>query len=79
MFRPGWPSSGVKIFLMRKLLSSVVNIYAGLFSAPLHCSWCVVFFLACSKVQQGRTQHTISKTQGTCIYINTLRTVNLNI
>jgi hypothetical protein len=27
MFQPIWPSSGVKIFLMRKLLSCVVNIY----------------------------------------------------
>jgi hypothetical protein len=33
MFQPIWPSSDVKIFLLRKLLSSVVNIYAGPFDA----------------------------------------------
>jgi hypothetical protein len=51
MFQPIWPSSGVQFFLLRKLLSSVVNIYAGPFDAPV--CWCVVFFL-----QESGTRHT---------------------
>jgi hypothetical protein len=46
MFWSIWPLSDVKIFLMRKLLSFVVNIYAGPFDGLVCWSWCIVFFLA---------------------------------
>lgn len=65
MFWPIWPSSGVKIFLIRKLVSSVANIYAG----PL----CVVFFFAVcfapSKEEHNMLTPTHKHTEGTCIYI----------
>jgi hypothetical protein len=44
MFRPIWPSWGVKIFLMRKLLSSVVNICWSLRWACVYVT-CVNFLL----------------------------------
>jgi hypothetical protein len=46
MFWSIWQSSDVKIFSIRTLLSSVVNIYTGPFGALVCWSWCVVFFLA---------------------------------
>jgi hypothetical protein len=45
MFWPIWPSD-VKIFLMRKLVSSVVNVYTGPFDVLACWSSCVVFFPA---------------------------------
>jgi hypothetical protein len=45
-FRAIWPSSGVKIFLMRKLLSSLVNKYASHFDALV----CVGVGVLCSSL-----------------------------
>jgi hypothetical protein len=63
MFRPIWPSSGVKVFFIRKLLPFAVRTYADPFDALVCWSWYVVLFLAvfccvsCSRTFRKQTRN----------------------